>query len=209
MRPRILIGLLCSLERHGWINPDLTMTLVKMGRDQRYDCDFAMIMDYRPHEFARNTALATARYGKYDWCIQFDNDNNPSVSPLDVIASAPDDADILGMRYGTTNGRSGAKFFPTKAPSSTYEEVPEVAGGVLMIRNSVWAKIPRGPWFSWMFKQGSEVLESAMGEDTWFCAFARSRGLKIYLHEAPASHLHTQDISALAQSQSVAKAAAR
>lgn len=196
--PRVLVALLCGLDRHNWLNPDLALTLVTMGRDKRFDCEFATILDFRPHEYARNTALAMARDGDYSWCLQLDNDVIPRVSPLDVIASAPSDADVVGARYAVTSGRDNLKFFPAKAPSTLYEEAEEVAGGMLMIKSSVWRAIPRGPWFSWMFKKDSETLENALGEDVWFCRLVRSRRLKVFCHKVDAGHLHTQDISRIA-----------
>lgn len=207
VKPRILVALLCGLDRTGWINPDLALMLITMGRDARFECDFAKILDARPHEFARNIALATARDGNYSWLCSLDNDNCPTISPLDVIAAAPADCDVCGVRYAIREGRDGAKFFPEAEPTAPYSEVREVAGGVLMIRNSVWKKVPRGPWFSWQFLPGSETLETAMGEDVWFSAFVRSKGLKIYCHQTPAGHLKVLDVTAIAQK--AAKAAER
>lgn len=199
MKPQVLVTLLCSVERHGWIAPDLAMLLVNMGRDSRFETTFATIMDYRPHEYARNVALQTARdQGNFDWLIQVDNDTVPHVSPLDVIALAPKDADVIGMPYGTTAGRQGLKFFPAKIPSAPFEEVDAVGGGCLMIRSTVWRTIPRGPWFQWQTIPNSETLECACGEDVDFCNRVRAYGMHVCVHRTPAAHFHTQDISAIA-----------
>jgi hypothetical protein len=198
----VLIQVLTSnLERHGWIVPDLAMKLVGMGRDPRFVTAFGNVHDYRPFEYARNKALADARNFDVEWCVQIDNDIIPQTSPLDIIASAPSDAAVIGCRYAISNGHKVAPtFFPEPKPNEQqpYEQVDAVAGGVLCIRNTVWKALPKGPWFQWKAKEGSELCEPEYGEDVFFCNLVRAAGMKVYLHHQLASHIHGQDITAVA-----------
>jgi len=171
-----------------------------MARDARFETTFGNTLGLRPHDYARNFALATARTEKPDWTIQLDNDVAPTVSPLDLIADAPSDADVIGVRYGIAKPSSSAGLWPEglQFVSGNYEEVPAVAGGVLCIRSTVWQKIPRGPWFQIAIKQGSELLEWASGEDCMFCQLVRSKGMKVYVHKTPADHFHSVNLTEIA-----------
>lgn len=202
-KPKVLAVTLGSMERDGWVCPPLALTLIAMGRDARFETTFANVLGYRPHDYARNAALAVARDTNVDWTIQLDNDVAPAVSPLDIIANAPSDADVIACRYGVTKTSQSVEMFPKQVQfsSGNYQEVDAIAGGVLCIRSSVWRHLPHGPWFQIQCKQGSELLEWGCGEDVSFAALVRSKRMKVYLHKIPAGHLHTQDITKIAMMQ--------
>ena len=189
---------LASLERHGWINPELALMLVKMATDKRFSATFGNVLDYRPHEYARNTAMVTARSLDVEWLVMLDNDIVPRVSPLDIISAAPPNADVVGVRYGVTRGPQQLGFFPEPSLTrETFAEVDAVGGGVLCIRSSVWKRLPKGPWFQWKTKANSETLECEHGEDVSFCNLVRACGMHVFVHQQLAGHLRAQDITAV------------
>jgi len=195
----VLILVLGSVERTGWPNHDLALALIHAGRDPRFACTFGNVLDYRPHDYARNVALAQARALNVDWLLQLDNDVAPNCNLLDMIAHAPADASVVGQRYAVRNSRESLFFFPQAAGSrSAYEEVDALGGGVLAIRSTVWQHIPKGPWFTWQYKEGSETRECECGEDVAFCRLVRQSGMKVYCYQQLAAHYHTLDLSALA-----------
>lgn len=203
MKPRVLVLTLGSRERDGWVNPDLAQLMIRMARDTRFATDFGYVLGCRPFDYARNKALAQGRDGNYDWLIQFDNDICPAGSPLDLIAHAPADADVIGCRYGITDNVTVPDMFPKRMQfTGNFEEPPigELPGGCLCIRSSVWRLLPKGPWFQLGIKPGSELLEFGIGEDQMFDILIREHGMKTYLHKVPAPHFHTQDITRLAMS---------
>lgn len=197
---KVLVSLLGSLERHGWINPDLTLQLCAMVRDVRYETNVMTVLGCIPHAHARNVALKQALEMSVDWTIQIDNDIAPTHNPLNILANAPTDADVIGIRYGVTAGRQSLTLFPQPTQSSdTYAESPTVGGGMLFIRNTVWQKFPKGPWFTWKFKENSETLECEVPEDVSLCNLVRAAGMKVYVYQADlVSHYHTQDVTQVA-----------
>lgn len=195
-KPKALVLTLGSMERDGWVNPSLCFTLIGMGRDSRFETTFGSVLGYRPFDYARNVALAQARTENPEWCVMLDNDVVPAVSPFHLIADAPKDAAVIGVRYAVVK-----KNTPTMYPERVqflgdYQEVPEVGGGVLCIRSTVWQTIKTGPWFQICVKPG-ELLEWGLGEDVNFCHLVRERGMKVYCHKTPAGHLHTRDLTKL------------
>ena len=85
-KPKVLVCILTGVERQNWINPDLSMNLVQMARDSRFDVDYFPVRDFRPYEAARNTTIHTARQLNADFLISFDNDNFVTrCNPLDIM----------------------------------------------------------------------------------------------------------------------------
>jgi len=196
---QVLILTLGSNERTGWTNPDLVLRLIDAGRDPRFQCVFGDVRDYRPHDYARNIATVQARDLKVDWLIQVDNDCAPNCRLLDVIAHAPADASVVGQPYAVRNSRESIFVFPQPTGArSAYAEAEAVGGGMLAIRSTVWQTIPRGPWFTWQYKEGSETRECECGEDVAFCRLVRQSGMKVYVYQQLAAHYHTVDLSAVA-----------
>lgn len=206
MKPKVLVALPCGMERTNWLNPELVLTLITMGRDVRFECEFLTIRDFRPFHYARNWAMKVARDGDYQFCVQIDNDQILHTNPLDIIAGAPAEANIIGVRSGLTKGADAVGFFPEQEPRTMFDEVLEVGGSCLIIRNTVWHRIPKGPWFAWATKENSELLECVGGEDQVFCQNARRHGLRVFLHGGPAlGHLHTRDVTAIASTMAQAQ----
>jgi GT2 family glycosyltransferase len=68
----VSIQLLCSDERHGWINPPLVCSLLDLLRQET--CDLEFVCNYVPHGYARNVAAMNALRGGADWLLMIDND---------------------------------------------------------------------------------------------------------------------------------------
>jgi hypothetical protein len=201
-KPKILVAVLTGAERQNWINPDLTRNLMRMARDTRFDVDYFPVHDCRPWEVARNLTISTARQLKADWVISFDNDNflPGDVNPLDIIATAGEDQHVIGLTYGMRSADEShvCCVFPGSRGKSdgAFHEVQGLGGGVLMVRNTVWQKIPKGPWFRWVHQE-NEIQEGEYGEDMYFCQLAQQNGFKLWTCDQMAGHYRTMDITKL------------
>ena len=45
MKPKVLVCVLCSSERTGWINPSLCLSLIALQQDPRFQIMVEMIRD--------------------------------------------------------------------------------------------------------------------------------------------------------------------
>jgi|SRR5579872_2766221 len=206
-KPKVLIAVLTGAERSNWVNPDLTLTLVRMVKDPRFDVNYFPVRDARPWETARNITIVAARQINADWLISFDNDNfvPEPANPLDIIATAGKEHHIVGLTYGVPTDNHSYRLFPgePRANSGPFKEADFVGCGVLMVRNTVWQRVPNGPWFRWQHADNAdnEVLspdKGAVGEDVYFCRLARQHGLKIWTHAQLAAHYRTVEVTSLA-----------
>jgi hypothetical protein len=203
-KQKVLVAVLCSSERNGWVNPDLSLNLIQAARDTRFIVDFTLVRDLRPFEYARNAAVNTAMRSGADWLLQIDNDNYlPSaMSPLDVLAQANGERqNVIGLNYAHGSQSSGEyALFPDHghgAPDGPFREVDRLASGVLFIHRSVWQKIPP-PWFKWEIPNNPLLApEKGSGEDMYFSALCRQHGLRIWTHQQLAGHFKTIDATSM------------
>lgn len=208
---KVLVCVLTGVERHNWINPDLSMNLIRMVRDPRFDVNYYPVHDARPWETARNMTIVAARQINAEWLISFDNDNfvPGNFNPLDIIAAAGEDKHVIGLPYGMGADSGQYGIFPGPnhgAKDGPFQQEAEfVGGGVLMVRNTVWQKIKKGPWFRWQHAE-SETLAPVQGvsksEEAYFCHLVRQHGFKVWTHERLAGHYRTGDITGLAYTMS-------
>jgi hypothetical protein len=205
----VLVAVLAGSERHGWINPKLCTVLIQMALDPRFQVTLRWFIDGRPIEYVRNQCVAAAREQGVDWLISLDNGIAPSCNPLDIIATAPDAVDIIGLGAGINlNGVNRWNIETSAKPAQIagFQEVLRVGTGCLMMRSKVWSAI-KGPWFKWV-TANDELLspEGGHGEDTHFCDLARENGFKLWtLGPAPAGHLRTCDLTELMLQQRAAR----
>jgi hypothetical protein len=208
-KPKVLVCVLTGVERHNWISPDLSLNLIRMVKDMRFDVNYFPVRDCRPWESARNMTITAARQINADWLLSFDNDNfvPGQFNPLDIIAAAGEDKHVIGLPYGIGNTEEYT-IFPNTAHGACdgpFREEVSVAGGVLMVRNSVWQKIRRGPWFRWQHVE-SETLAPApgvFGEDVFFCQLVRQHGMKVWSYQPQAAgHYRTTDLTGMVCSMS-------
>jgi hypothetical protein len=201
-KPKILVAVLTGVERHNWICPALSMNLMRMARDTRFDVDYFPVFDARPWEVARNLTIVTARRLKADWLISFDNDNfiPDNFNPLDIIATAGKEQHVIGLTSGIRPLEESqfCLLFPGArgASDGAFHEVQAFGGAVLMIRNTVWQKIPQGPWFKWEHAE-DEIQGGTYGEDQYFGRLARQHGFRLWTHDRAAGHYRTMDLTRL------------
>lgn len=221
-KPRILVTVLCGTERQNWINPQLTVNLMRMSRDPRFEICYGPQLDMRPWESARNMTIIAARQVNANYLLSFDNDNfvPGDGNPLDVIANARPEMDVIALTYGVSGRPDGFKLFPDPkgrgAICGPFREVEEIAGGVLIVHNTVWQRIPKGPWFRWQHADNEALTPGpgCCGEDVYFARLCRQRGLRVWTHlQMLAGHYRTTDLTGMvgtfAQLTERAKGAAR
>jgi hypothetical protein len=204
-KPKVLVCVLTGTERHNWLCPDLAMNLVTMARDPRFEVYFGPVINMRPFEAARNVAVDGARRIGAEWLLSLDNDNFVPGNPLDIIAAAGPNQHVISLSCGIQNAERSVAFSCTSdaahAVEGPFREIHEcVGGGVLMIRDTVWKKIPRGPWFRWRHDD-NELLTpgpGTRGEDGYFAELVRQRGFKVWTHQQKAGHYHTLDLTGIA-----------
>jgi hypothetical protein len=206
MKPKILVCVLTGLERTHWINPDLAMCLIQMGKDARFEVNYFPVRDARPVEHARNIAVDLAKQMNVDWLIQMDADNAPYGSPLDVIASAGDRR-VIGLTSAVYAGPDSVALCPDQdgAREGDFIRVPYVGGACLMIQKDVWRVIPKGPYFRLILPESygdSSISQHAapVGEDVYFSRLVQKQGIAVYTHRtARAAHFRTFDLAKLFQ----------
>jgi len=180
------------------------VSIAAMMKDPRFEVAFQPVCDYRPFEYARNRTIDIARSMAADWLISFDNDNFLEVNPLDIIAAAGDGKDVIGVRCGVGQAPDCAYFIPNEnhgahgVRDGSFREEEYLGGSVLMIRCTVWQKIPIGPWFRWQ-PGNNELLAPGEGghdEVTGFCRLVRKHGFRVWAYlDAMAGHLKTCDLT--------------
>jgi hypothetical protein len=207
-KPKVLVCVLTGIDRHNWINPDLSLNLIRMVKDPRFDVNYYPVRDCRPWESARNMTIAGARQINADWLISFDNDNfiPGDFNPLDIIVAAGDSKHVIGLPVGVGNGEH-YNIFPKGEHGpcdGPFREEAVIGGAVLMIRNTVWQKV-KGPWFRWQHVE-SETLAPAPGtlsEDGYFCQLVRRHGFKVWTYQKHcAGHYHTADLTGMVSTMS-------
>lgn len=196
----VIVSVLCGPERHEWICPQLSTMLVNMALDQRFAVQLEWSYGGRPIDHVRNKIVASARAKKADWLVMNDNGIAPTCSPLDLIASAPDEVSIVGMGAGINDGRLRWNIETPAKPANIagFQEVNAVGTGCFLIRSRVWEAIP-GPWFRHV-TSNDELLspEGGTGEDIYFCKLARKHGFRVWTHgTALAGHVRMCDLTDL------------
>src|ERR1700733_13236256 len=73
-KPKILVCVLCGIQRDEWVNPILTDQLLTIATHPNFDFTFLMVMNQRPWHRARNRCIAEARRLQVDACVQIDRD---------------------------------------------------------------------------------------------------------------------------------------
>jgi glycosyltransferase involved in cell wall biosynthesis len=189
-KPCVLICVLCGPERHNWVNPRLVATLLRTVRDQRFVVEVEFIYGSHGVDRARNLAIDKAREKQADWCIQIDNDMTIA-DPLGILSDANANAlDIVSVGAGIskTEGTYQANVDLTGERCGNFMRLSNAGSGVLMIRSSVWQKIPKAALF---------VCTADCGEDVYFANFVQTLGFKLWTHASLAGHLKTVDITSL------------
>ena len=189
-KPRVLVCVLCGPERHSWVNPRLTATLLRAVKNQRFDVDVEFIYGAHGVDRARNLAIDKARAEQADWCIQVDNDITCN-DPLGILSEAnAAGLDIVSVSAAISMGEGDYRpnVNLTGERCGNFMLVTSAGAGVLMLRSSVWQKMPNAPLFVW---------SAETGEDTYFANLAQGLGFNLWTHASLAGHLKTVDLTPL------------
>ena len=189
-KPSVLVCVLCGPERDHWINPRLVVTLLKMQSDNRFTVEIEFIHGMHGIDRARNLAIDKAREIQADWLMQIDNDISHA-APLDVLAEANGAGlDIIAVSSGLSlkEGTYQPNVDLAGDRCGNFMRVSNAGAGLLMIRSSVWNKLPKGPLFVW---------SADCGEDVYFARLAQALGFKLWTHASLADHFKTVNITSL------------
>jgi len=201
---RVLVTVLSSIERTGWVNPFLAQNLITMSHDMRYHVAVEMVVDKFPVDYARNVCISMARERKSEFLLMIDCDQSFESNPLDILSDGLE-KDIISLPC--MQGYSPSAEHPF-IPNFRVLDHPEVDGafctvkkagtGSMFISHRVWEGM-RGPWFRWTYLESSELHESVpnAGEDFDFCERARSAGFKVWVHSRAISHWKTSEVTRL------------
>jgi hypothetical protein len=189
-KPKVLICILCGPERHSWINPRLVQTLLRSAQDQRFAVTVEFIYGSHGADRARNFAIDKARAAQAAWLVMFDNDMTCN-DPLGILAEAEAQSlDVVSVSAGISKAEGtyqpNVDFAGERR--GNFMRVSNAGAGVLMIRSSVWSKLPNAPLFLWT---------AGCGEDVYFCQLVQAAGFRVWTHASLAGHLKTVDLSSL------------
>lgn len=193
---KVLVCVLCSTERSGWINPSLCCSLLGLQQDPRFDLTVEMVRDKMPVEHARNLAMVSARARGVDAAVMFDNDNVPPADFADILHDAiVTGKDVVSLPSGVLL-ETGPQIIPADngARDGNFRTTGCAGGGVLIVSSEVWRRVPRGPWFRWLTND-DEVLSRKLGEDYFFCELVQQHGMTVWTHEHVAGHLKTTELT--------------
>lgn len=200
-RPKILVCVLTSTERDGWVNPSLCELLLALQGDSRFDLTVQMVTDKRPFHYARNLCIRRAQLERADYCVQIDNDIVPPANFADILhAAIVTGKAVVGLEYAVRFD-SGWKRIPgLNGPRDGQFRAPgNLGGGALIIKRDVWEKI-RGPWFLWV-AENDELAECKLSEDSFFCELAMRHGFTVWTHDSAAGHLKCVDVTLMTAPQ--------
>jgi hypothetical protein len=183
------------------------MTLLAASKDSRFDVVIEPAFSLVPIDYSRNRCVASAREKQAEWLLMIDNDQTLSPNMLDVLAEAGPKQHVVGWYAGTSstsiNGQSfslNCDFIPGVCEDRDFLPVTRIGAGVMALHNSVWQKLPKGPWFK-LLQEDDELRTPKLGEDFFFCNLARAAGLQIWAYRMGAGHLKTCDNTVLALKQ--------
>ena len=206
-KPRVLVCVLVSSERHGWVNPRLCEALIHFSKDERFDVTVEMVSE-RWVDHARNVAVVAAREHGATWLIQIDNDCIPPSNLIGILS----DADASGKQIVGLGSAVFSQGEPQIIPGDNgrkdgaFRQTGNCGAGVLLMHSKVWETIP-GPWFKWV-SNDDETTTLRLGEDYYFTERAIEHGFTIWTHRDLAGHLRSLDICALAIKKELSRPAA-
>jgi hypothetical protein len=209
-KQKVLVCVLASIERQGWVNPLLIPNLIAMSADSRYTVQIEIVIDKSPVDYARNCCVAMARERDCAWLLMLDNDQASEINPLDVLhrANGIDSTktkDIIGlptMQSSVDGFHTSNLFVPNLRRDNLrndgeFMQVHRVGTGAIFLSNRVWQKLP-GPWFKTVQAEADELrTPTEQTEDFYFCDLAREHGFYIWSHNRMMFHLHTVEICKL------------
>lgn len=215
---KILICLLTTYERSGWVSKHLTEWLENLRFQNKYYTSVAYAHNFYPAAAARNYFCKTARElpieDRPDWLLMIDNDMAPPENLLDTIQGAPADASVVVPRFYMWNPDKATVVLcwglnPDQARVDSegaevldmtmgkYYELTKAGTGAMFIKPDMLDQLSM-PYF-W-YDYDPEMHSSKGTEDINFCKKVREAGGKIYgFTDIEVGHFHNVDLALLAR----------
>ncbi len=219
--PRILIFVLTTYERTGWVQKDLAQFLIGLRENMAYATQIMFIHNSIPAAGARNyigRLMCSAKGTLPDWVCMIDNDMAPPANLLDTIKAAPADAAVAVPAFHLWDGderrtklcwgmddRQVAAIRGCIDPGKFYP-LTKCGTGVIFIRPKLFRKVP-APWFWYTYNEDMHMTST---EDINFALKAREHGLKLYGKGGiVVGHHHTVDLALVDKIQQQVRKAQR
>jgi hypothetical protein len=204
-----MVSVLSLRERTGWIHPRLTAEIARMalGSGARYQMTYVPMNGVYPVSAARNRIVARHFLPcAAEWLGMFDNDIGPPENVIEVILTAPPEADIVILPYWVWSSelhpllcfgdlrmvKGKPHMYPYRYKTLGWHEGGAGGTGAIFIRRRVFKKLKK-PFFKFSYDKDEE--ETA-GEDIYFTSKARRAGCRIFSNsDYVCSHYRTLDLA--------------
>jgi hypothetical protein len=206
-----MVSVLSTVERSGWVHPRLAAEIVTMalGSGPRYEMSYVPMIGVSPVSAARNRVVEQHFLPSgADWLCMFDNDIGPPNNVVEVVLSAPPEADIVILPYwiwcaeqrpvlcfGDLQVVDGVpQMDPKPYASPGWQEGGAGGTGAIFIRRRVFSLLNK-PFFRFTADENQEIV---VGEDIYFTSCAKQSGARIFTNlNYYCTHYHTVDLAAL------------
>lgn len=206
---KVLVAVFTGEERHGWVNPRLSTTLLKMAYDRRIIFSYVPVHAIHPICAARN--LAVNYYflkSDCDMLVIFDNDVCPPDNVVDAIVSMPEECNIGVLPYWVWlpdrkhtmpcfgYWQDGVMIIPDPTNIKPGWQ-PMGAGGTgcMFIKRKVFTSPDKlqAPFFKII---STAERGQVVSEDIYFTGRAAEAGFPTWLNpDYICSHMHTVDLA--------------
>jgi hypothetical protein len=207
---KILVCLLTTYERQGWLHPDIGQWLAELPFQNGYSYRVIRAHNFQPAASARNVFCKESKDAEVDWLMMMDNDMAPAGDLFDTVKDAPEDADVVVPVFYVWDGTKritqlcwgfGDNFTKKLAgPDEHYrlgpgfQPISKFGTGVIFIRPRILKKLPY-PYFTYLYNRDGG-LEST--EDVQFAKLVYESGGKVYGNgSVKVGHYHSVELCGL------------
>jgi hypothetical protein len=209
---KVLIAVLTTYERGGWLHPSILQLAADLPyiAGDKYAFRFTGAHNFQPAAAGRNVLCRQALEGElgWDWICMIDNDMAPPANLLDTIIDAPEDAGIVVPTFYLWDqvGHQvqlcwGVMEEPEPLPNGNkhldkpFYELDKCGTGVIFIRTAALRKMTY-PYFRYEYNADQGLAST---EDIQFCLKAREVGIKIFGNpRIRVGHYHSVNLDVLA-----------
>lgn len=205
MKESVFVGIFCTVERSGWVNPALAKFLIALSHHaQERKVTANICCDLQPIDYKRNFIAEEFLKSDCEWLLQIDNDQSVPMDILKMLDWAQHDAHVVTpVNYRGTTLANGALALQevleplVGAPQNgAWCELLAAGTGVMAVRREVFTRVSR-PWFRFEYDGFGKVTKT---EDIYFSQKVRAAGCRIFGHrDFRAEHWKTLPLGALAQ----------
>jgi hypothetical protein len=206
---KVLVAIFTGEERHGWVNPRLATTLLKIAFDRRIAMSFVPVHAVHPICAARN--MAVSEYflkSDCDMLVIFDNDVCPPDNVVDAFISMPDEANVGVLPYWVWlpdkkhtmpcfgHWEDGVMIIPDPTTIKRgWQKMGAGGTGCMFIRRKVFTSPDKlaAPFFKII---STAEKGQVVSEDIYFTGRAAEAGFPTWLNpDFICSHMHTVDLA--------------